>query len=112
MTSRTIKQAGSAPVTTTTTIVKTNGNIEDITDEEILKKLVSKETKPQFDLFICFTFYLFPSFRLFAQLEQATSYEERRKLRARIKQVMADKEGESGTTMIYIVDGRGYPNSL
>lgn len=42
VTSRTVKQSGSAPVTTTTTVVKTNnGNIEEIDDEEVLKKLVS-----------------------------------------------------------------------
>lgn len=41
VTSRTVKQSGSAPVTTTTTVVSTdNGNVEDIDDEEILKKLV------------------------------------------------------------------------
>lgn len=40
ITSRTVKQSGAAPVTTTTTVVETNGKIEDIFDEEILKKLV------------------------------------------------------------------------
>lgn len=73
-------------MTTTTTVVKTNGNIDEIFDEEILKKLVSSG--------IFFLFETKLQLSSSQQLEQATSYEERRKIRARIKQVMADKEGE------------------
>lgn len=61
-------------------------NLEQIWDESVLKQLVRSTVQSSIHWQFIDTSSSF-------QLESSTSYEERRKIRARLRQIMAEKEG-------------------